>query len=128
MTSARTKNQRRLGHVAFIIVREAQNHGILGGFNDVSVLMLVPTVICVENLEFHRQWLARVISSCASLVSPLVTKTVDPDWSVSTEGTDRNVQLLSIHLALFNKRLCHPLLIYCPSPFNCVVHSAGKYY
>lgn len=65
--------------------------------------------------------------SCASLVSPLVTKTVDPDWSVSAEASDRNFQLLSNHLALFNKRLCHPLLIYCPSPFSCVLHSTGNY-
>ena len=89
--------------------------------------MLASKDICIENIcvELHRQWLARVSSSCASLVSPLVTKSVDPDWSVSSEGTDRNFHLLSIHLALFNKRLCHPSLIYCPSPFNCVVHSTG---
>lgn len=89
--------------------------------------MLASEDICTENIcvELHRHWLARVSSSCASLVSPLVTKSVDPDWSVSTEGTDRNFHLLSIHLAMFNKRLCHPLLIYCPSLFNCNVHSTG---
>lgn len=74
----------------------------------------------------YRRWLARASSSCASLVSPLVTKIVHPDRSVSTEETDRTFQLLSIHLAPCNKRLCHPLLIYCPPPFSCAVHSAGN--
>jgi len=55
---------------------------------------LFSTVICVENIELHRQWLARVSSSCASLVSPLVTKSVDPDLSISTESTDKNLPIV----------------------------------
>lgn len=120
------KNQWTLDLVIFITVQKDKNYCILVRFNDVFILILASTVICLENIVLRRQWLARVSSDCA-LVSPVVTKTVDPDWSVSTEGTDRNLHLLSIHLALFNKRLCHPSLMYCPSPFSCVGHSTGNY-
>lgn len=124
MINTRTINQQQLGHVIFIIVQKQLSITLSSGD-----LIMCPfsCLFCVENMELHRQRLARASSSCASLVSPLVTKTVDPDWSVSTEGTDRSFQLLCIHLALFNKRLCHPSLIYyCPSPFNGVVHSTGN--
>lgn len=115
-------NQSKL--VIFIVLQEAKNY-VIPRRDDVSVLMPFFLQLFEQKADLYRQWLARVSSSCASLVSPLVTKTVDPDWSVSTEGTYRNFQLFSIHLALFNKRLCHPLLIYCPPPFSCVVHSTG---
>lgn len=49
IVSTGTKNQWQLGHVMFTVVQKAENHIIIGGFNDVSVLMLASTVICVES-------------------------------------------------------------------------------
>lgn len=93
--------------------------------NNASILLpltLFLTDICVKSQAIQRQS-ARMSSDCTSLTSPLVTKTADQ--AVSTTGTNSNFQL-SRHLALFNKRLCHPLLISSLPPFSCVVHSTGN--
>lgn len=109
----------------FIKIKKSPGNGILGKPNDVSVPMLVSTIICAQNLEPHSQWFARVSSGCTSLASPVVRETVDADLSVTAEGTDKPFHLLCIHLALFNKRFCHPSLIYCLSSFSYAVHSTG---
>lgn len=95
------------------------------GCNNASILMPLPlflTDVGVKSQAIQRRS-ARTSHDCTSSVSPLVTKTVDQ--AVSTTGTNSNFQL-STHLALFNKRLCHPLLISSPPPFSWVVHSTGN--
>lgn len=95
------------------------------GCNNTSLPMPLPfflTEVCVKSQAIQGRS-ARMSSDCTSLALPLVTKTVEP--AVYTTGTNSNFQL-STHLALSNKRLCHPLLISSPPPFSCVVHSAGN--
>lgn len=74
-------------------------------------------VVIPELWRKCRQRPATASSSCASLVSPLVTERVHPGRSVSM---DRTFQLWSNHLAQVQQK---GFLIYC---LHSVVHSAGK--
>lgn len=74
-------------------------------------------VVIPELWRKRRQRPATASSSCASLVSPLVTESIHPGHSVST---DRTFQLWSDRLALVQQK---GFLIYC---LHSVVHLAGK--
>lgn len=74
-------------------------------------------VVIPELWRKRRQRPATASSSCASLVSPLVTESVHPGHSVST---DRTFQLCCNRLSPVQQK---GFLIYC---LHSVVHSAGQ--
>lgn len=99
MISTGTKNQWQLGHFIFIIVQNAF-YGNPRGFNDVSVLMLVSAVICVENR----------VTQAVACKSELKLRII----SVTPGYKDCRPRLVCIHWG-YRKKL--PIVVY---PFSLV--------